>query len=211
MAVQTLPPGFTPDSRNFTAPNGLLTPRSGLSNHDSFFLDGPALGVAEVFDASGNLAGLAQSDTSFIFSHPDSASWSTLSYQKTTAGPAGFAEVNDIPSGLSTDYYRTASIYDKTTDKVIAVSSNNTEWMKWFPVEGSTTTLSDFTWVNSLDSTKAAKDITAINDRLVFFNTLSSAGTRFPQRVLWSARGGAIDFVLANGAGFEDLVSMRSY
>jgi hypothetical protein len=205
-----MPPGFTPDSQNFVAPDGFLTPRSGLSNSDPFDFNGPVLGAAEVFDASGNLAGFAASATSFAFSHPDSPSWATLSYASVAGtGPAGIADIDDTPSGISTDYWETTSIYNKLTDKIIAVTSNNTNWPKWFAVEGSTTSFSDFTWVNSLDSMKASRGISAINDRLVFFNLLSSKGTRFPQRVLWSARGGATDFVLANGAGFEDLVSMR--
>lgn len=205
-----LQPGFTPAAQNFVANEGFLTPRSGLSNHDTFDLLRPALGAAQLFDAYGNLCGWASSASTFIFTHPDSPSWSTISYQDVSGtGPAGIANIDDKPSGLSTDYWEIAALYDKTLDEIIAVASNNTNWAKFFSVNSSTVTFSDFTWANSLDSTKAAKDIEVVNDRLVFFNTLSSAGTRFPQRVLWSARGGATDFILANGAGFEDLVSMR--
>jgi hypothetical protein len=211
IAPQNLPPGFTNDCQNFVAPNGFLTIRSGLSKTGTFSLTKyGAFHVSEIFDAVGNLAGFAASERSFAFSHPDSPSWSTLSYQKTTAGPAGFpAGIDELPSGTSHDYWEAAAIYDKNSDKVITVASNNTNWMKWFPVEGSTETFSDFTWINSLDSMKMAKGVNSINDRLVFFNLESSVGTRFPQRVLWSARGGATDFILNNGAGFEDLVTMR--
>jgi len=206
MAPQSLPPGFTPNSRNFVLKEGFIWPRSGLSSTGTFTFSSPVLGAAEVFDSLGNLAGLAQSAVSFAFSHPDSPSWSELSYSASTLNAAA---LSDVPSGLSTDYWTNTAIYDKNTDKVIAVSSNDTNWMKWFAVEGSSTTFSDFTWVNSLDSMKAAKGLASINDRFVGFNWLSSVGTRFPNRVLWSARGGATDFTLANGAGFEDLVSMR--
>lgn len=203
---QDLPEAFTPSSRNFVpAPaSGFITPRSGLSRYGPHDFGGPVLGAAEVFDIEGSSCGFAPSARSFSFLHPSNQAWSELSYV-----PSGLTHFEGAPSGTTSDYFRTTSIYDQNIEAFLAVTSNNTDSFKAFVVDESTGTFSDFTFPDSLASTFASKDIVSVNDRLVMFNTLDAAGARFPTRVLWSARGNPRSFFINDGAGFEDVMDMR--
>lgn len=206
VAPQDLPEQFSPALQNFVVEkDGYMTQRSGLSKFSGLF-EKPILGGAEAYDVEGNLVGFVASDTSFYTLHPDSQVWSELSYV-----PGSLSNLSGLPSGVTTDYWNATAIYDAEIDEVICVASNNTNSLKFFTVASETTTYSDFTFPDSLVSLKAAKDVTAINDRLVFFNTLhvNSASTRYPTRVYWSARGLPREYSLSAGAGFEDLVDMK--
>lgn len=204
IAPQDLPEQFSPALQNFVpTQDGYITPRSGLSKFSDVF-GGPILGGEETFDVSGNLVGFVASATSLFQLHPENQVWSELSYI-----PSVLTHLQGAPSGTSTDYWNATAVFDAASEEIICVASNNTNSLKYFEVNSATTTFSDFSFPDSLDSLKAAKDVTAINDRLVFFNTLSSAGTRFPTRVYWSARGLPKSYSLADGAGFEDLVDMK--
>lgn len=209
---EDLPPGATPESRNLISDDGWLVPRSKLSQYGGFSAEDPILGGTELPDVEGDLSGVASSRSSIFYIHPSTDSWSELSYIRgsidtTTLG--NFLTSDDLPSGLSTDYFDISPIYDAISDEFIAVLSNGTNFTKFFTVSSDASTYSDYTWAFSLDSTKAAQSLAAINDRIVFFNTTSSAGTKFPTRVLWSARGNPRDFQIASGGGFEDLMGMR--
>ena len=205
LPAHLLPAGFTPDARNFYPyTDGWIEPRSGLSQHGTYNFNGPVLGAAEVFDTLGNSCGVAPSATSLAFLHPSSGAWSNLSYV-----PSTITHVRGNLSGTSTDYFRTVSVYDPGTDQFLAVVSNDTSTVKFFSVLSTTTTFSDFSWLDSLASHAKARDLTVVNDRLVFFNLEDSNGTRYPTRVLWSARGDPKNFALASEAGWEDLMSMR--
>jgi hypothetical protein len=215
VAPHKLPPGFSPSLQNLiNKDDGRVGIRNGLSAFGTYNFGGPVLGAAEVYDIFGNLGGFAPSkvasDSSFSFAymHKDAQVWSNLSYVDSTVVADSLV---DITSGLSTDYWSTAVIYEPSSNSNIAVTSNNTAWTKFFYIHSDTTLYSDFTWTDSLASTKASKGVTAIDDRLVFFNVLDSAGTRFPTRVLWSARGDPLNYAIASGAGAEDLKDMRGY
>lgn len=205
--AQDLQPGFTPAARNFVTQRGFIEPRSGLSSFQGMDFGEPVLGGREVFSIDGELGGFAASEGTVAFVEPSGASWSVLSYLK-GSGVSGLA-ADDDPSGLSTNYWSASVIYESQSEKNICVFSNNTNWAKFFYVDGSTTTFSDFTYADSIESTKAARSVTAVNDRLVLFNTLSSTGTRFPTRVLWSERGSPTGFDVNSGAGAEDLMDMQ--
>ena len=163
----------------------------------------PVLGAFQVYDLNGAAMGLAVSQTSASFL-PGVAGWSALSY---IAGNQAWHAGN--LSGLSTDYFKAEVVFDASLNKMLAVFSNNTDSFKFFGVEGSSTTFSDFTWPDSIDSTSASKGLASINDRLFLFNTLSSTGTRYPTRAMWSARGSPRNFLIASGAGAEDLMDMK--
>lgn len=201
---QDLAPGFTPEAQNFVADEGYIAPRSGLSQFGGYSFAQPVLGGKELHDKEGVIHAFASSASTLLFYPSSNASWSELSYLKGSIVPS-----DDLPSGQSTDYWRSANIYDATLDEYIAVTSNGTNWAKWFVVQDSTTTYSDFTWTAPLDEIKAAKDIAAINDRLVLFHSVTSQGTTHPTRVSWSARGAPRDWTANSGAGFEPLVGMR--
>ena len=212
IAPNKLPQGFSPELRNMVNKrDGSVGLRYGLSSFGTYDFGGPVLGAEEVYDSLGNLAGFAPSATSFAYMHPSDQIWSELSY---AVGSVVSTAVTGVPSGLSTDYWDTTTIFDPSTNSMIAVTSNNTDWSKFFYVHSDTSIFSDFTWTDSLVSTKAANAVTAIDDRLVFFNTLGEDETRYPTRVLWSTRGvpaGANSYALASGAGYEDLKDMRGY
>jgi hypothetical protein len=114
-------------------------------------------------------------------------------------------------SGTSKDYFRSVSVYDQNIDEYIGVFSNGTDSVKFFSVVANAypNTYSDFTFIDSIDSTVKARDVAAVNDRLILVNLEDAAGTRFPTRVLWSARGNPRSFLIDDGAGAEDLMEMR--
>lgn len=203
-----LPLGFTPASRNFVSDRaGYIIPRSGLSKTAPHDFGGAILGAAEVFDLDGRSVAFAPSTRSLSVFHPADDTWSYLSY---LPGTVASAMTDGLVSGTSSDYFRAVSIYDQSIDKSIAVFSNGTNAVKFFHVEeGSSNTYSDFTFIDSLDSMKKARDVTAVNDRLVFVNMEKADGTRFPTRVFWSARGDPRNYDIASEAGFEDIMEMR--
>lgn len=197
-----VPRGFTPAAQNFVETNGYITPRSCLSASFATSFATPVLGGEEIFDVEGRWGAIAASATSFAFIHPLAPAWKFLTYVNSSV-------VTDPLSDSSANYWEFEAAYDDSLQKVLCVASNDTNWLKSFVVESSTTTFSDFTWASSIDSVKAAKSVVAVNDRLLLFNCLSSQLTRYPTRAMWSARGQVRDFTLANGAGAEDLMSMK--
>ena len=204
-ASQKNPNGFLTEVQNFTNEvDGFIEPRSGLSRYGTHDFNGPVIGAFETFDINGSVGGLATSAVSVSMLHPDNQAWSDLSYI-----PGSLSWASGNLSGLSTDYFRSTSVFDSLNDRIIQVFSNNTDSVKFAENASATTTFSDFTWIDSFASTKAAKDVTSINDRLFLFNVLDSSGTRYPVRALWSARGNPTSFLLADGAGAEDLADMK--
>lgn len=208
LAPNLLPAGFSPSLQNLVGNrDGRVQQRPGLAVFGSYSFNSFILGATEVSDKDGNLAGFAPStDSVFNYLHPDNQAWSSLTYF-----PGAGSDFTVQPSAVSSEYWSTEEIWVPSLEKVIAVTSNNSlaGGIQWFNIEGSTVTYSDFTHTDSLGSTAAAKSITAVNDRLVFFNTVEPDGTRFPNRVLWSVRGNPIDYNINSGAGFEDLKDMR--
>ena len=137
--------------------------------------------------------------------------WNNLAYlpgsQSWHSGPL---------SSMSTDYIEAVGIYDPTdgsgTGQMLCIFSNQSDSLKFCQVDSNVTSYSDFTWADSIDSTHNARSVCAVNDRLVLFNTLPSAGAgKFatPTRVMWSARGTPRSFLVADGGGAEDLMEMR--
>lgn len=199
--------GFSPTVHNFTPDvDGWITPRSGLSKFGTYDFGGAVLGAAEVFDIEGRSCVFAPSSRSLSFLHPQNQTWSALSY---VPGTVASAFTDGAVSGTSTDYFRTISIFEQSGERFIGVTSNGTNAVKFFSTSSTNAIYSDFTWLDSLDSMQKASDVASINDRLVFANLENSNGTRYPTRVLWSSRGDPLDFAIASGAGFEDLMDMR--
>jgi len=216
---QELPEVFSPALQNIVpdVSHGWVRPRSGISKFTTHDFGGVVLGADEIFDVEGASCAVAASARSLSFLHPDNQAWSYLSYLPPTyAFSSGFdvgfaieSTLTGAPSGSTTDYFRTASIYDAGRDATIAVTSNNSNAFFFLEIDSATTTFSNFTFPELLDSTYAAKDVASVNDRLVFFNTRDKSGTRYPTRVMWSARGNPTSFLINDGAGFEDLMDMR--
>jgi hypothetical protein len=193
-------PGFTPDAQNFIKLGNQITPRSGLSAFTTAFaIPGPALYAAELLDTEGQHYGFAASAQTLAW-FPPGASWSTLSY---IAGVGSSTQTFDSSRYVG---IQGAHIYDITTDRNIAVLTNNRQFPVWFSVDTSNTTYSNFTEFASLAS--RARAVEAYDARLVWFNLASSAST-FATRVMWSVRGAPKDYTIASGAGYEDLMDMR--
>ena len=201
---QGVPNGFSPDVRNFVPLGGHITPRSGLSRLAATVIAAPVMGAEEASDVYGNLGGVASTTTRLWSLTTKSQTWSALSYLDGPSLPAHAGL-----SGNSLDYGAFETVFSPDLERMITVYSNNTNQVQFFEFSSSAVTFSDFTWVLSLESMRASKDITSISDRLVFFNVVGSAGTRWPTRVLWSARGNPLSYVVADGAGIEDLKDMR--
>lgn len=204
VAPSNLPAGFTPKAQNFESGPGYITPRSGLSAFKSYSFGAPVLGAIENFDHLGNGFAWASSVSTMALLVDE---WSTLSVITTTE--LNGAKIDVTASASSRELFDATNIYNKDTDRYMTIFSNNSDWMGWFSVETSSTTWSTFTWCETLSGTKYARSLEAINDRLVLFNSTDTLGVNFPTRIMWSARGGPTDFLLANGAGFEDKLAMQ--
>ena len=204
VSPSNLPPGFTPQAQNFESGPGYIVPRSGLSAFKTYTFGAPILGGSENFDHLGNgLAWASSTSTVALLTN----AWSTLSVITTTE--LNGAKIDVTASADSRELFDGANIYDPTPDRYMTVFSNNSDWMGWFSVETSTTTWSTFTWCEDLAATKYARSLEAVNNRLCLFNSTDTLGVNFPTRLTWSARGLPRDFLLADGAGFEDLLEMR--
>lgn len=206
IAAQDLPGVYSPEQRNIEVrEEGFVTQRSGLSRYGAFNFGSVALGAAEVFDAAGNLGAVVSSKASPAYLHPTNQAWSGLSYMPGTVASWSTGDL----SGTSQQYFEFETIFSPDLERNITVFSNGTDMVKFFEFGTSAATFSDFTWIDSISSTKAAADIASVNDRLVFFNMTGSAGTNWPTRVMWSARGNPLDYTISGGAGAEDLKDMR--
>ncbi len=206
---QDLPIGMSPECQNFVPKvDGYITPRSGLSQNGTWDFAGPVLGAMEMFDIQGRSNLLAPSDKFINFRHADDTSWASFSY---TAGSQTW--FNGDLSGSTKNYFRGTSVYDQNTNAFIGIVCNGFNSLKFFRVQDSETSFSDFTWTDSINSTVRAQDIASVNDRLVLFNCVgldsSSNEVAYPTRVMWSARGNPKSFLIADGAGAEDLMDMQ--
>ena len=211
---QGVPNGFSPAVRNFVPTGaGAIAPRSALTKVSSALITGinaPVLGGAELVDRNGQFTALIASTRSLQWFNYGVSSWQSVFYapgnQSWHSGPL---------SSVSTDYIEAVSIYAPTANsgvgQMYCVFSNQSDSLKYWQISA-TTTYSDFTWADSIDSTHNARSVCAINDRLVLFNTQPSAGAgkaNTPTRVMWSARGNPLSFLVADGAGAEDLMEMH--
>ena len=200
----SLVPGFTPEAENFVSERAGLRPRSGLSHFNVYDLGEPVLGGGEFPDARGNLAVIAASSRSIAFYHQSVGEWSELSYVRGSTVPG-----DDLPSGTTADYWRVAHIFDGPGGEYIAVLSNGLNRIKWLNLAYYTNTYSDFTWAADIEGTQTARALAAVNDRLVLFNVTSEDGTKYPTRIVYSARGNPKSFKLLDGAGAIDVMDMR--
>ena len=212
---QGVPKGFSPKVQNFVpSGDGFITPRSGLSSSSLTISaggepqnHGVVLGGWETYNVGGGRFAVASARTNINLLTSSTLLWSRYSYVAgNQSWHAGAVSINTF------GYYKAETIYDAVLNANICVFSNNSNSLKWFNTADilvSALTYSDFTWPDSINSTHAAADMTSVSDRLVFFNTTSSAGVKTPTRVMWSARGNPRSFLVADGAGAEDLMEMR--
>lgn len=206
VAPNKVPAGYSPRNQNLVPrKDGEVNLREGLQSIGTYTQGEPVLGSIALHDIFGNPAALAMSAGTFSYIHKTGGQWSTLSYIDSSVVANSFV---GVPSGLSTDYWRAVQIYEPSSDSMIAVASNNTDWIKFCYVHAGTAVYSDFTWTDSLLSTKLAKGVEAFDDRLVFFNTTNAGDIQFPTRLLYSARGNCLSYAIADGAGIIDLMDM---
>jgi hypothetical protein len=199
LPAQTLAPGFTPESRNFITEAGAIRPRSGLSQFGTSPFAGPVLGIREIYDINGRLHLAGGSTHTLAWYNSNTISWATLNPATGSSNPAGTDE----------DYWQIDQTYDAPVDQHLVAFTNGLNTPKFFYPHPSTTTFSDFTAPFSLFS--IAKALVAFDNRLIWANlTRSDTGAKFPQRVLWSARGNPRSYAIGlDGSGFEDLMELK--
>lgn len=197
-APQELPPGYTPASQNVVSERGEIKPRSGFSRYEGTYdVGGPVLFGFEAIDIQGRRHAIATSADSVAYMRSGDTQFLTLAW---------FATSDQTPLGDYLNGWDGAQVYEPARDKNIAVLTNNRQLPKFLEVDQSTLTYSDFTWCAS--SFSRARSVCESNYRIVFFN-VSTATLTFPTRVQWTARGNPLDFSVAGGGGFEDLLDMR--
>lgn len=202
---QDLLPGQTPASQNFVQSDGFLTPRSGLSQFENASFGKAVLGAGVLYDKDGFESLVAGSNRTIAFLHPTPNSWSTLSYVRDTS----FLTQDDTFSLGGSDFWDVTPVYSLADEEYLAVMAVSGHYPKYFTVGATPATFSDFTFPVSLTSTRGAKGVSVLNDRLFFFHTEGSEGTSFPTRALWSVRGSPKNYSLTDGAGFEDIIAME--
>ena len=208
---QSVQVGFSPALQNFVPVGGAITPRSAISSYNSA-MGGPVLGAFESFDDNGSALGVAISATSVNVFYRSNQAWSRMSY--VAGSNSAWSNFWGDISANSLGYFRGVTVYDPGFNDTIFVFSNYSNSLKYFRTPSGTVTYSDFTWPASIDTTVGAFDVTAINNRLVLFNTLrrnhaSDSTVPYVTRVMWSARGNPRSFLVADGAGAEDLMEMK--
>lgn len=209
IAPNKLPVGYSPRNQNLVPrKDGEVNLREGLQSSTTYAQGEPVLGSVALHDIFGNPAAAAMSAGTFSYIFKTSGAWSKLSY---VPGSVVSTAVTGAPSGTSNDYWRAVQIYEPSSDSMICVASNNTNWLKFFYIHSSTSLFSDFTWTDSLLSSKMAKGVESFDDRLVFFNVTDATNKQFPTRVLFSARGNPLSYSIAAGAGIIDIMDMVGY
>lgn len=197
--IYDLAPGETPQSQNFVVDNGFLLPRSGFSRWigGTSFLSSDVGLVA--FNAFSNNTEYAYAGSAKTFQLFDGAAWNLLT-SKTTI------------SSTTTGYYSAAEIFNANSgigvpEGPVVVFTNHQNYPFFHSTETVPSALSGIREFHSIAS--LAEYVTAFDDRLIFFNvSLPASGvTRYPHRVVWSARGDWSNFT--NGGGFEDLTDMQ--
>lgn len=193
-----LPPGRSPEMKNFELDDGRLLPRSGLSQYEggNSGLSAPVLGGLEAFEEEGVAIGVIASHRTFAISQPQDPDWEVL---------AGDGQL----SGATTDFWETTTIYDDDRGTHIAVFTNNDDLPRYVDLETNVQSVSSFTNVSSQFS--EAQAVAAFDDRLVWGNVReASANDRRSSRVFWSQRGKPQSYDnLGTQAGFDDLFDMN--
>lgn len=197
--AQDLRPGFTPQSQNFVAGAGFMTPRDGLTSHSHGTTGiGDAPLSAEPFvDAEGNWYAVAASRETIALFNGAAVSWSILSADSL---------VENLPSASSRVYWDMASIYaNNLNQRIVVMTNQGQQEPKYVQLDGNIATYSDFTALYSFVST--ARAVTAFDERIIFFN-VKADGVNIPNRVAWSVKGNALSDTILLGAGFQDLDEM---
>lgn len=120
----------------------------------------------------------------------------------------GNASAVSIGSQDTNGYFLDLAPFSDGTQTYFIIATDQGLYSKQISISTSgTLSVSNF----GIDSnTSSARYVEAFDDRVVFFNTHSSATTdlRWGRRVQWSVRGSGTDFT-SIGAGFQDLADMN--
>lgn len=207
MAPVNLPAGVSPQLVNWMTGTDGLSPRLGYAS-----LDNSGVSSARTFLNDSGIGWLAewrnQSANQFLRSEVLAMStdtvlrwmgavgdlhWNVLSY--------GTNSVNDPMTAIPTDAFL---IYDPVADDNATVFCNDKD--QTFIWGGPNVSASSGTY-SSLTNAPIALTGCYFDDRLVF-GAITDGGTRYPQRVQWSARGNPSIYTEPTG-GFEELTGMN--
>ena len=104
---------------------------------------------------------------------------------------------------ISTQRYDSGLVDDPTYGQSLVITAVDKMVPQILPLNGTSSHTTHGGFVDSGNS--FAYTAAGIDDRLVFFGTVSSTGTEYKTRVQWTARGSSDSFI---PGGFEDLVDM---
>jgi hypothetical protein len=190
-----LPPGFVPDTENFTLTDGVMEPRPMLAGYGGNPMKVAVTGGREITDVAGTRYPLISGTTRLAYH--TGAAWSLLSYVSAYG-------VDDQPAGTSVDYWDITQIYYPDKDDNCAIAAN-ASYQSLYVWKSGTTVFS------SLTGAPRAIRVTAFDNYLMTLNqTDVNAGGKLVQRVQWSDRGSCSSWT-GGLSGFEDLLDMKGY
>ena len=190
-AAVNLPPGASPQAQNWVAREGGLEPRwrvGALGSMNTFADD--VLWLGEYSTVSGGRFPVALSARTLAW-------YSALAWRKASYSTQ---PTNDPLSGNDTNYIDATVLYDPVLDENTLCFVNGVDQAFVFDGPSRNT-------FSTLTNAPIAGTVTVLDNRVIFGN-VTSGGTQFVQRVMWSARGDPQTYAEPTG-GTEDLLSAR--
>src|SRR3990167_700784 len=190
-AAVNLPPGASPQAQNWVAREGGLEPRwrvGALGSMNTFADD--VLWLGEYSTVSGGRFPVALSARTLAW-------YSALAWRKASYSTQ---PTNDPLSGNDTNYIDATVLYDPVLDENTLCFVNGVDQAFVFDGPSRNT-------FSTLTNAPTAGTVTVLDNRVIFGN-VTSGGTQFVQRVMWSARGDPQTYAEPTG-GTEDLLSAR--
>ena len=195
VAPPDLPAGVTPSAQNFLVRDGGIEPRFKMASLGTApGLADVALGLQEYSTTTGLRAPVVVSARTVSWFNSGTGIWSTLSYVKNT--------IDSKPSGPNTDYWDFTVTYHPTLDENILVLCNgDNQAFSWDGSSAGTTA-----YFSSLTNAPIAKYVAEFDSRVVF-GYVSSGGSTYPQRIIYTGRGfPETANQIASDGGFYDLL-----
>lgn len=188
---QNIPFGASPQPRNYIFREGAAEPRHRVGDLSSAnILNDDVLWLGEYSTTTGGRFAVAISARTLAWY--SNRSWRRSNYSSTP--------INDPLSGNDTNYIDAVVFYNPTLDENNLCFVNDVDQAFAFDGPSANT-------FSTLTNAPIAKTVAVFDSRLVFGN-ITSGATRFPQRVVWSARGDPVTYSEPTG-GLEELLDAR--
>ena len=201
VAAPDLPAGVTPSAQNFLVRDGGIEPRFKMASLGTApGLGDVALGITEYSTTTGARFPVVASARTFSYYNPATGAWSLMSYYPHPS--------TDPPTGPTTDYWDFVVTYHNLLDENVLIATNgDNQALCWNGPSASLTTLvSASTFYSSLTNAPIAKYVAEFDSR-VLFGYISSGGSTYPQRIIYTGRGAPETAnQIASDGGFYDLL-----